>query len=124
MAMSEIKIRRTHSLTLEAARRVAEDLAEKLKKDFGLGWAWKRNVLHFERAGINGELHVTDHEVSLEARLGLLLGLLKTRIEQDIDAEFDRHFRPAAGKKPTAKKAARPGAAASAPQKSARRRPS
>lgn len=105
--MSEITITRSHSLPLEAARDVAEKLAEKLRKKFNLDWSWKRNVLHFERPGVAGELNVTAHDISLQARLGLLLGFLKPRIEQEIDAEFDRYFRPAAGKKPAAKKATR-----------------
>jgi putative polyhydroxyalkanoate system protein len=121
MAMSEIRIRRTHSLALEAARGVAESLAAKLKKDFDLAWVWKRNVLHFERPGINGELHVTDHDIRLEARLGLLLGFLKPRIEQEIEAQFDKYFRPPARKAPAGKKAAHTSGAAAKPRKVSRR---
>jgi putative polyhydroxyalkanoate system protein len=121
MEMSEISIRRSHSLALEAARDVAEGLAAKLKKDFDLEWIWKRNVLHFERPGINGELHVTDHDIRLEAKLGLLLSFLKPRIEKEIEAQFDKYFRPSAHKGPAKKKGATASGAAGKPKKVSRR---
>jgi len=34
--MSDIKVRRNHSLPLEEARKAAEKIAERLKKDFDL----------------------------------------------------------------------------------------
>ncbi|MFO1363211.1 MAG: polyhydroxyalkanoic acid system family protein [Burkholderiales bacterium] len=104
--MSEITVRRDHSLPLAAARAAAEKVAARLKKDFDLDYAWKRHVLHFARAGVDGELHVTDHDVRLEARLGFLLSFLQPRIEREIDAQFERHFGAAAAQ-PPAKKASR-----------------
>ena len=112
--MSEIKIRRDHSLPLEEARRAAEKVAARLQKDFELAYAWKRHVLHFERTGVHGELHVTDHDVRLEARLGFLLAFLRPRIEQEIDAQFDKYFGSPGAKGPAAKK----GAPAKSPAKS------
>ena len=110
--MSDIKIRRSHSLPLEQARTAAEKIAARLKQDFDLDYAWERHALHFERAGVHGALHVTKSEVRLEARLGLLLAFLKPRIEQEIDAQFDKYFaaptaiakRASGAKKPAAKK--------------------
>jgi putative polyhydroxyalkanoate system protein len=103
--MSEIKARRNHSLPLEEARKAAEKIAARMKKDFDFEYAWKRHVLHFERTGVHGELHVTDHDVRLEARLSFLLAFLKPRIEQEIDEQFDKYFAPPAAKAPAAKKA-------------------
>jgi putative polyhydroxyalkanoate system protein len=104
--MSDIKARRSHSLPLEEARKAAEKIAARLQKDFDLEYAWSRHVLHFERTGVHGELHVTDHDVRLEARLSFLLAFLKPRIEQEIDEQFDKYFAPPAAKAPAAKKAA------------------
>lgn len=97
--MSEIKISRTHSLNLADAREVAEGVAARLEKDYGLDCAWKRNVLHFSRTGLTGELHVSDHDVRLEATLGVLLSFLKPRIEKEIEEQFDKYFNPPAAKK-------------------------
>jgi putative polyhydroxyalkanoate system protein len=111
--MSDIKARRNHSLPIEDARKAAEKIAVRLKKDFDLEYAWKRHVLHFERTGVHGELHVTDHDVRLEAHLSFLLAFLKPRIEREIDEQFDKYFAPSAPKAPAARKAA----AAKAPTK-------
>jgi putative polyhydroxyalkanoate system protein len=104
--MSDIKVRRNHSLPLEEARTAAEKVAARLKKDFDLEYAWKRHVLHFERTGVHGELHVTDHDVRLEAKLSFLLAFLKPRIEREIDEQFDKYFSAPPARKPAAKKAA------------------
>jgi putative polyhydroxyalkanoate system protein len=105
--MNDIKVRRDHSLPLEAARKAAEKVAAQLRKDFELEYAWKRHVLHFERSGVHGELHVTNHDVRLEAKLGFLLAFLKPRIEHEIDRQFDKYFGAPAVKGPAAKKPAR-----------------
>jgi putative polyhydroxyalkanoate system protein len=90
--MSEISIRRAHKLPIDEARKAAEKIAARLKKDFELDYAWKRHVLHFERTGVHGELHVGKDEVRLEARLSFLLAFLKSRIEREIDEQFDKYF--------------------------------
>jgi putative polyhydroxyalkanoate system protein len=112
--MSEISIRRAHKLPLDEARKAAEKVAAKLREDFELDYEWKRQVLHFERPGVSGELHVARNEVRLDAKLGFLLAFLKPRIEREIDQQFDRYFasptKPAAPgtgvkKKPAKKRA-------------------
>jgi len=115
--MSEIKVHRNHSLPLEEARKAAEKVAARLQKDFDLEYAWKRHVLHFERTGVHGELHVTDHDVRLEARLNFLLAFLRPRIEQEIDEQFDKYFAAPVAKGPAAKKAASAKSPAKAPGK-------
>lgn len=104
--MSEIKVRRIHSLPLAEARKAAEKVAARLQKDFDLDYAWKRHVLHFERTGVHGELHVSDHEVRLEAKLSFLLAFLQPRIEREIDAQFDKYFAAPVAKGSAAKKPA------------------
>jgi putative polyhydroxyalkanoate system protein len=108
--MSQISIRRTHNLPLKKARELAEKVAKQLEADFDLEYAWDGHVLKFERPGVAGDLHVTASEVRVEARLGLLLGFLKARIEQEVEEQLDRLF-PAAGavpaKRPAAKKSAK-----------------
>jgi len=110
--MSEISIRRPHELPLEEARKAAEKIAARLQQDFELDYAWKRHVLHFERTGVHGALHVGKDEVRLEAKLNFLLAFLKPRIEQEIDEQFDKYFAPPA--KPAA---AHKGAPRKAPSK-------
>jgi putative polyhydroxyalkanoate system protein len=102
--MSEISIRRRHSLPLAEARKAAEKVARQLEKDFDLAYEWQGHVLHFSRSGVAGTLHVTGEEVRIDAKLGLLLGFLKGRIEAEVEDNLDKLFRKAVAKKPTAKK--------------------
>ena len=88
--MSDIRIRRSHSKTLDEARKAAEKMAKRLREDFDLDYAWDGNVLRFERSGVDGELHVTTKEVRLEANLGFLLAFLKPRIEAEVEAQLDK----------------------------------
>jgi putative polyhydroxyalkanoate system protein len=106
--MSEIRIRRTHSKSLDEARKAAEKMAKQLRKDFDLDYAWDGQVLRFERSGVDGELHVTTKEVRLEAKLGFLLAFLKPRIEAEVEDQLDKLLGiPAKAAAPARKKPAR-----------------
>ena len=88
--MSDICIRRPHSKSIDEAKRAAEKLAKQLQRDFDLRYAWDGEVLRFQHAGVDGELHVTAQEIRLEARLGLLLAFMKPQIESEVQAGLDR----------------------------------
>jgi putative polyhydroxyalkanoate system protein len=90
--MSDIHIRRHHALPIADARKAAEKVARQLEKDFDLAYEWQGHVLHFSRSGVQGELHVTDREVRIDAKLGLLLGFLKARIEAEVEENLDKLF--------------------------------
>jgi len=109
--MSEISIRRTHTLNPAQAKRAAEDMARELKTAFELDYEWHGNALHFHRSGVEGHLVLEHRAVRIEARLGFLLAMLKPRIEQHIHDNMDRIFRSAS----------RAGAKKAAPRKKPRR---
>jgi putative polyhydroxyalkanoate system protein len=104
--MSEIDIRRKHSLTPEKAREAAEKVARQLKREFALEYRWEGSSLHFERQGVDGRLTVNAGEVHLRAKLGLLLAFLKPRIESKVHEHLDEALEPArvVARKPAAKK--------------------
>lgn len=104
--MSDIRIRRSHSKTLDEARKAAEKMAKQLRKDFDLDYAWDGNVLRFERSGVDGELHVTTREVRLDAKLGFLLAFLKPRIEAEVESQLDKLLSASAKAPAPAKKKA------------------
>jgi putative polyhydroxyalkanoate system protein len=107
--MSEIDIRRRHSLTLPKAREAAEKVAQQLKQEFALRYRWEGTSLHFERAGVDGKLMVNASEVHLRAKLGLLLAFLKPHIETKVHEHLDEALAPTrvAARKPATKKSAR-----------------
>lgn len=91
--MADIRIVREHALGLDAARRLAVRWAEvarqKLQMDCRYAEGQAGDVVRFRRPGASGELRVTPGRFELDARLGLLLGVFKGRIESEIAGNLD-----------------------------------
>jgi putative polyhydroxyalkanoate system protein len=92
--VADIHIVRAHALGLEGARRLAFRWAEvaekKLEMDCTYAEGRTADVVSFKRAGAQGELKVTPDRFQLDARLGLLLGVFKSRIENEIVKNLDQ----------------------------------
>jgi putative polyhydroxyalkanoate system protein len=95
--MSDILIRRSHTMTAKAARQAAEKIARQLDEEFDLAYEWDDNVLTFKRSGVSGELVVEKKTVHIRVRLGFLLFAIKPRVEEEIHRFFDENFGPDAG---------------------------
>ncbi|AMO23832.1 hypothetical protein GCM10027034_35370 [Ramlibacter solisilvae] len=127
--MPDIHITREHGLGLPAARKLAFRWAEVAEDKLGMECTYEEGKssdrVIFTRAGANGELKVTKSSFVLDARLGLLLGAFRERIESEIVKNLDEllaheeplkafdhalaaHGKKAAPKKPAAKPAAKP----------------
>jgi putative polyhydroxyalkanoate system protein len=87
--MSEINIRRRHALTVDDARRLAEEMAIRLNQRFDLAYRWDGDALRFERDGVHGALTVEPGEIQIQARLGFFLSLARRQIEQEIETSLD-----------------------------------
>jgi len=87
-------------------------MAEDLGRKFGLSGGWTGNTHHFDRPGVTGSLHLTDHELHLTVKLGFLLkamrGPLEAAIVRELDALFARHAPAAAKPKAAAAKPVSP----------------
>ena len=125
--MPDIHIERKHALGLPAARKLAFRWAEEAEERLGMECVYEEgktsDLVTFTRPGCNGELKVTRNHFVLDARLGMLLGVFKEKIEGAIVENLDRllaakdplkafdkglsdHDKPAEKKKPPAKKKA------------------
>lgn len=107
--MANLHIRREHSLSLPAARKIAYSWAEEVEAEFGMACTYeegaKEDWVRFTRSGVNGVLHVTADHFDLDAKLGFLLGAFKDRIEAEIVKNLDDLLAPkATRKKPGAQK--------------------
>lgn len=115
--MADIHIHRTHRLGLARARRVAWQWAEAAEEKFGMECTViegpDSDVVEFARSGVDGRLVVAADSFELTARLGLLIGAFRHRIESEIEANLDDLLvrvaakKPAAGAKAAAKTAAK-----------------
>mgnify|MGYP002141392781 CR=1 FL=1 len=67
-------------------------MAIEIARKFDLTYAWRGNVLHFERSGVHGQIALEKDEVHVTAELGFLLSLLKPAIEKEIHKRLQEHF--------------------------------
>lgn len=92
--MADIHIVREHALGLEQARKLAFRWAEvaeqKLDMDCTYAEGEGADVVSFRRPGAHGELKVSKGRFELNARLGLLLGVFRHRIEAEIVKNLDQ----------------------------------
>jgi putative polyhydroxyalkanoate system protein len=91
--MSDILIRRKHQLGLARAREIAWKWAEDAEEQFEMECTVEEgddcDVVHFERSGVKGTLQVEPDHFELTARLGLLLGAFKQKIQAEIENNLD-----------------------------------
>ena len=96
--MANLHILREHALGLSAARKIAYAWAEHVEQEFNMECTYEEgkasDTVHFERTGVHGTLKVTKAHFELEAKLGILLGAFKGRIEAEIVKNLDDLLAP------------------------------
>jgi len=90
--MSVIDIHAYHSMDREQAQAAADELSQDLARKFSIDYGWDGDHIHFERPGVNGSIKVNDTEIRIQARLGLMLIMLKGPIETEIVRYLKEHF--------------------------------
>ena len=92
--MADIHIVREHGLGLAQARKLALRWAEVAEKKLDMECTYEEgkahDVVHFKRPGAHGELNVGKDRFTLDAKLGLLLGVFKGKIESAIVENLDQ----------------------------------
>lgn len=102
--MSDISIKRPHSVTLAEAKKVADKVAAKLEKEYQLKSSWAGDVLNFSRSGVSGTLAVSAKEFKIDVKLGFLMAAFKGPIQSAVEQNLDKLLKtPAAEKKPAVK---------------------
>ncbi len=111
--MAHIHMVREHPLGLAAARKAAQGWARQVEDKLDMTCTFETGQdgdrVRFERAGVTGTLLVTKERFELDARLGLLLGAFKGRIEAEITKYLDEML--ATGQDPLARRAGKKGRA-------------
>ena len=87
--MPDIRMIKYHSLPLARARALVQQAADNLAEEYDLTSQWAGNTLHFRRAGVQGEMRVTESEIDLEVTLGFLLKVFKAKFVEHIEHNFD-----------------------------------
>jgi putative polyhydroxyalkanoate system protein len=91
--LADIHIVREHGLGLSQARKLAFRWAEVAENKLDMDCTYEEgklsDLVSFKRPGASGELKVTKDRFELVARLGLLLGVFKGKIESEIVKNLD-----------------------------------
>lgn len=90
--MPAIDIQRRHELGLPRAREIVDDIAAAMQRKFGIDGEWDGDCLRISRGGLDGQIDVCADSVQVRARLGLMLGAFKSRIEDEIRRQLDERF--------------------------------
>lgn len=92
--MATIEMEKQHTVGKEAARKKAEELADRMKEKIGIEWAWGGDTINFESKsgaakGAKGKVVVTDTKIRVEVDLPFMLRPLKGMVEGKIKEKLD-----------------------------------
>ena len=111
--MADIDYTRQHDLPLAKAKKIAQETADDLGKQYELVSEWASDTLHFHRSGVTGQMDVSAVQIVLKVELSFPLSMLKDTFERNIKKYIDERLaeaKPAARTtaKPAVKKATKP----------------
>mgnify|MGYP001813114819 FL=1 len=90
--MAIVKVKRKHHLGAKDARATVDKLAKKLEKELDAKCHWEGSRLVFTRSGAAGHIDVSDSDVLVELKLGMLLRPMKGKIQKTIEEEIDKYL--------------------------------
>jgi putative polyhydroxyalkanoate system protein len=90
--VSQLVIRRLHSLPHADVQARVAHVAQKLSERFGVACRWDGDVLWIDHASVNGSVTISDREVVVDARLGWALSVFRGRAEREITRMLDREL--------------------------------
>lgn len=91
--MASIHISREHTLGLERARNAVERLASSLDGNLGISYRWEGDTLDFEHPDARGSIVVDEAVVTVDVKLGMMLGVFKGAVEKQITGYLDENLK-------------------------------
>ncbi|HDZ56813.1 MAG TPA: polyhydroxyalkanoic acid system protein [Pseudomonas xinjiangensis] len=87
--MATVDVTREHSLGKETAKERAQKMADKLAQKLDAKCEWQGDELTFKRSGADGSIQVSEDQVRVVVKLGLMLtpmaGMVKGEVEKALD---------------------------------------
>ena len=91
--MSDITIRRSHTLGLERARRIenawVRNVTQKLDMSCSTVTGLDKDVVSFERMGVRGQMEIAPDYIEVRATLNMLLAPLKEQIAKGVQQQLE-----------------------------------
>ena len=89
-SMPDIILSRPHALGPDAARRAVDEVADRLRREFGVSTRREGDTVFVEGRGVKGRLEAGPAAVRVEASLGLAARPFRRLLRREIEAELDR----------------------------------
>jgi putative polyhydroxyalkanoate system protein len=95
--MATIDIRRSHSISKDDAKKLAEQLAVSMQQKLDLDWRWDGDRIAFEATrgsakGTKGSVDVTDKDVRVQIDLPMMLRMMKGMVESRVEEKLKQLF--------------------------------
>ena len=90
--MADIHVVQTHTLSREQARQAAQQVSDKLARDYQLACKWDGDIMRFERSGVEGELTLEAGQAAVDIRLGFMMGMFAPTIQEKLRASMKKVF--------------------------------
>ena len=87
-----MKIKRTHSLGLEEAKRRVDKISDSIGSRFDLSSEWVGDDLKFSGSGVKGRIAVVEDSVEVDVKLGLALMLLEGTVREQVESAMDKYL--------------------------------
>ncbi|MFZ2288284.1 MAG: polyhydroxyalkanoic acid system family protein [Halopseudomonas yangmingensis] len=90
--MATVDITREHTLGKETARERAQKLADKLAQKLDAKCTWQGDELTFKRSGADGTIQVSDDNVRVQVKLGLMLTPMAGMIRGEVEKALEKYL--------------------------------
>jgi putative polyhydroxyalkanoate system protein len=84
-----MRIRRSHELGMDEARKRADRIAKDLSDEYGVRAEWEGDHMVVRGSGINGQLLVAEQFIELQVKLGFAMRLMEAPIRAVIEKTID-----------------------------------
>lgn len=93
--MATIDLKKQHSLTLDAAKQKAEEIAKSMADKLGMNWEWSGDTIHFDASsgvakGTKGLVAVTSKDIHVSIDLPLMLRVMKGKVEEKLQEKLSQ----------------------------------
>lgn len=90
--MPTLHIQHTHSQPDHVVRESLHALTEELHRELGLTCVWGTNHIDFHRSGASGKLTIQPHQVEVDIKLSMMLGMFEKKIRSTIEDYCKTHL--------------------------------
>jgi len=89
--MTDISIKKNHSVDKGVLRGRLEELAKELKAKYGIRYRWDGDKCLLDGAGVKqGIVTISPTGLTLEVTLGMMAKIFKSKIEEEIDKKVGK----------------------------------